>query len=148
MVAGSKRDTLDVMAHQGEGGTISLAAVPTLPRWLIRACPSAGKQHLDIVHHIETQTCHFLFADTTFDAALYAGTAGSGSTAMQAQLLMHEEVVPCAALVCWSRLPHGAVGDPPASSTRSLASLPCCSRARAPMLGDSGLMRWRCGRTA
>ncbi len=72
---GLERDTLDVMAHQGEGGTLTLAAVPTFAtRWLIPRLPQLAQQHPDIVVHIETQTRPFLFADTTFDAALYAGT--------------------------------------------------------------------------
>ena len=44
-------------------------------RWLCPRLPQLARQHPDIVVHIETQTRPFLFADTTFDAALYAGTA-------------------------------------------------------------------------
>ena len=94
---GLERDTLDVMAHQGEGGALSLAAVPTFAtRWLIPRLPQLARQHPDIVVHIETQTRPFLFADTTFDAALYAGTAEQVANwpGIQAQLLMHEDVIP------------------------------------------------------
>ena len=54
---GLERDTLDVMAHQGEGGTIALAAVPTFAtRWLIPRLPQLAQAHPDIVVHIDTQT--------------------------------------------------------------------------------------------
>src|SRR5690606_10221039 len=73
---GLERDTLDVMAHQGQGGTLTLAAVPTFAtRWLIPRLPQLAKLHPDIVVHIDTQTRPFLFADTAFDAALFAGTS-------------------------------------------------------------------------
>lgn len=100
---GLERDTLDVMAHQGEGGTLSLAAVPTFAtRWLIPRLPLLARQHPDIVVHIDTQTRPFLFADTTFDAALYAGTPDQVANwpGVQAVRLMQEDVVP----VCSPRL--------------------------------------------
>jgi DNA-binding transcriptional LysR family regulator len=57
---GLERDTLDVMAHQGEGGTLSLAAVPTFAtRWLIPRLPQLAQAHPDIVVHIDTQTRPF-----------------------------------------------------------------------------------------
>ncbi|EJE52175.1 transcriptional regulator [Acidovorax sp. CF316] len=104
---GLERDTLDVMAHQGQGGTLSLAAVPTFAtRWLIPRLPQLAQQHPDIVVHIETQTRPFLFADTPFDAALYAGTAEQVANwpGITAQLLMTEDVVP----VCSPRLLEAA----------------------------------------
>lgn len=104
---GLERDTLDVMAHQGQGGTLSLAAVPTFAtRWLIPRLPQLAQQHPDIVVHIETQTRPFLFADAPFDAALYAGTAEQVANwpGITAQLLMHEDVVP----VCSPRLLEAA----------------------------------------
>ncbi len=104
---GLERDTLDVMAHQGQGGTLSLAAVPTFAtRWLIPRLPLLAQQHPDIVVHIETQTRPFLFADAPFDAALYAGTAEQVANwpGIKAQLLMHEDVVP----VCSPRLLEAA----------------------------------------
>jgi Transcriptional regulator len=99
---GLERDTLDVMAHQGEGGTLTLAAVPTFAtRWLIPRLPQLAQQHPDIVVHIEPDG-PFLFADTTFDAALYAGTPEQVANwpGVQALLLMHEDVLP----VCSPRL--------------------------------------------
>ena len=92
-----ERDTLDAMARQGQGGALQLAAVPTFAtRWLIPRLPDFAAQNPDITVHIETRTRPFLFTDTPFDAALYAGTqeqtanwAGTRSTA-----LLPEEVVP------------------------------------------------------
>lgn len=143
---GLERDTLDVMAHQGEGGALSLAAVPTFAtRWLIPRLPQLAQAHPDIVVHIDTQTRPFLFADTTFDAALYAGTPEQVAhwPGVQAQLLMHEDVVPVCSPVC-SNPPR-----PGAEAVRTNLWLPrrwpscrCCSKARVPTAGASGLMRW------
>ena len=133
---GLERDTLDVMAHQGEGGTLSLAAVPTFAtRWLIPRLPQLAKQHPDIVVHIETQTRPFLFADTTFDAALYAGTADQVAhwPGVQAQLLMHEEVVPvCSPRLLESAAPRGRGRAHQPVSPRSLASLPLLQQSTRP----------------
>lgn len=92
-----ERDTLDAMARQGAGGSLQLAAVPTFAtRWLIPRLPDFAARHPDITVNIETRTRPFLFADTGFDAALYAGTpsqtdnwAGTRST-----VLLPEDVVP------------------------------------------------------
>lgn len=92
-----ERDTLDAMARQGQGGSLQLAAVPTFAtRWLIPRLPDFAARHPDITVHIETRTRPFLFTDTPFDAALYAGTpaqtanwAGTQSTA-----LLNEDVLP------------------------------------------------------
>ena len=71
-----ERDTLNAMSTQGTQGAVHLAAVPTFAtRWLIPRLPELQVAHPDIVVHIETRTRPFLFADTGFDAALYAGTA-------------------------------------------------------------------------
>ena len=70
-----ERDTLDAMAHQGEGGSLALAAVPTFAtRWLVPRLPDFARLQPDVVVHIETRTRPFLFADAEFDTALYAGT--------------------------------------------------------------------------
>ena len=92
-----ERDTLDVMAHQGHGGALALAAVPTFAtRWLIPRLPQFAALYPDTVVHIDTRTRPFLFADTGFDAALYAGTPEQVAhwPGTQAQLLLHEDVLP------------------------------------------------------
>lgn len=94
---GLERDTLDLMSHQGEGGPINLAAVPTFTtRWLLPRLPQLVREHPDITVHIDVQTRPFLFADTVFDAAIYAGTPEQVARwpGVQAQWLMDEEVVP------------------------------------------------------
>ena len=92
-----ERDTLDAMAHQGEGGSLALAAVPTFAtRWLIPRLPAFAALQPDVVVHIETRTRPFLFADTEFDAALYAGTPAQVASwaGTRALLLMQEDVLP------------------------------------------------------
>lgn len=70
-----ERDTLDTMAHQGHGGALHLSAVPTFAtRWLLPRLPDFTRRHPDVVVHIDTRTRPFLFSDSGFDAALYAGT--------------------------------------------------------------------------
>lgn len=94
---GLEQDTLDVMAGQGGGCGVQLAAVPTFAtRWLIPRLPALAAAHPELTVHIETRTRPFLFADTTFDAALYAGTAEqvanwAGTRALR---LLTEDMVP------------------------------------------------------
>ena len=93
---GLEQDTLDVMAGQGGGG-VQLAAVPTFAtRWLIPRLPALSALHPELTVHIETRTRPFLFADTAFDAALYAGTPEqvanwAGTRALR---LLTEDMVP------------------------------------------------------
>ena len=92
-----RQGTLEIMAHQGAGGSVALAAVPTFAtRWLLPRLPQLARQHPDITVHIDVRTRPFLFADTTFDAALFAGTAAQVANwpGVQAQWLMHEDIVP------------------------------------------------------
>lgn len=135
---GLERDTLDVMAHQGHGGAISLAAVATFAtRWLIPRLPQLAARHPEIVVHIETQTRPFLFADTAFDAALYAGTPEQVANwpGVQAQLLMQEDVVP----VCSPRLLETAAQQlgMPRGTGRAHQGLPPQALARLPLLQQS-----------
>ncbi|WCM94677.1 LysR substrate-binding domain-containing protein [Acidovorax sp. NCPPB 2350] len=124
---GLERDTLDVMAHQGQGGAITLAAVPTFAtRWLIPRLPRLAERHPDVVVHIETRVRPFLFADTGFDAALYAGTPEQVANwpGTQALWLMQEDVAP----VCSpALLPHGRPLPPEA-----LATLPLLQQTTRP----------------
>lgn len=104
---GLERDTLDVMAGQGRGGAISLAAVPTFAtRWLIPRLPDLARQQPDLQIHIETRTRPFMFADTGFDAALYAGTAQQVQqwAGTSAEPLLQEEVVPVCSPALLQRL--------------------------------------------
>jgi DNA-binding transcriptional LysR family regulator len=92
-----ERDTLDAMARQGVGGSLQLAAVPTFAtRWLIPRLPDFARAQPDITVHIETRTRPFLFNDTPFDAAIYAGTPVQAANwaGTRAVLLLNEDVVP------------------------------------------------------
>ncbi len=92
-----EQDTLDVMSAQGGGGALHLAAVPTFAtRWLIPRLPALAASHPDITVHIETRTRPFMFTESPFDAALYAGTAEQVASwvGTQALRLMADEVLP------------------------------------------------------
>jgi LysR family glycine cleavage system transcriptional activator len=94
---GLEQDTLDAMSTQGQGSTVHLAAVPTFAtRWLIPRLPLLAAQHPDITVHIETNTRPFMFGETPFDVALYAGTPEQvrNWAGTKATLLMAEEIVP------------------------------------------------------
>ncbi len=124
---GLEQDTLDVMAAQGRGGTLHLAAVPTFAtRWLIPRLPDLAALRPDITVHIETRTRPFMFADTPFDAALYAGTAEQVShwAGTRAMRLLHEEVLP----VCSPRY----VGTQTALTPEAMAQLPLLQQSTRP----------------
>ncbi len=122
-----ERDTLEAMSGQGAQQTLQLAAVPTFAsRWLIPRLPDLYRRHAQLIVHIETRTRPFLFADTDFDAALYAGTpqqihnwAGTHST-----LLMQEDLVP----VCAPELLPGGQMQSPAA----LAGMPLLQQSTRP----------------
>jgi LysR family glycine cleavage system transcriptional activator len=124
---GLEQDTLDVMSAQGSGGTLHLAAVPTFAtRWLIPRLPALAALHPDITVHIETRTRPFMFADTPFDAALYAGTPEqvrhwAGTRAVR---LLSEEVVP----VCSPKY----LGAQAALTPEAIAQLPLLQQSTRP----------------
>ncbi len=94
---GIERGTLDIMAHQGAGGAISIAAVPTFAtRWLLPRLPQFLQQHPGIVVHIDVQTRPFVFAELQVDAAIYTGTPEQARRwpGTQATWLMDEIIVP------------------------------------------------------
>jgi DNA-binding transcriptional LysR family regulator len=98
-LAGLERDTLDVMALQGSGGTVRLASVPTFAtRWLLPRLANLRGSHPDIVVHVDARTRPFMFTEAEFDAALYAGTAEQIANwpGTRAVMLMSETVVPVA----------------------------------------------------
>jgi len=122
-----ERDTLNAMSTQGTQGAVHLAAVATFAtRWLIPRLADLRARHPDIVVHIETRTRPFLFADTGFDAALYAGTAEQVANwaGTESVLLLHEEVLP----VCAPTLLDGAS----ALSPEAVAELPLLQQSTRP----------------
>ncbi len=129
---GLERDTLDAMAGPGgHGGTVNLAAVPTFAtRWLVPRLPALAATHPHIVVHIETRTRPFLFADTVFDAALYAGTPEQVAhwPGTRTELLLDEDVVP----VCCPRLLGGAA--PGRLAPADIAALPLLQQSTRPQV--------------
>jgi DNA-binding transcriptional LysR family regulator len=126
-----ERDTLDAMAHQGEGGSLSLAAVPTFAtRWLMPRLKGFAALQPDVVVHIETRTRPFLFADAEFDAALYAGTPAQVENwaGTHALLLMHEDVVP----VCSPSLLPSSGRKGNAVSPAAIAQMPLLQQSTRP----------------
>ena len=96
---GLERDTLDTMARQGGGGALQLASVPTFAtRWLMPRLASLAAQQPEIVVHIDAYTKPFMFADTEYDGALYAGTPEQWARwpGTRATLLRPEEIGPVA----------------------------------------------------
>jgi LysR family glycine cleavage system transcriptional activator len=123
-----EQDTLDVMSTQGRGRVLNLAAVPTFAtRWLIPRLPALAAQQRDITVHIETRTRPFMFADTPFDAALFAGTPDqvrnwAGTRAVR---IMAEDIVP----VCSPRWLAGQ----PSLSPQVIATLPLLQQSTRPL---------------
>lgn len=133
---GLERDTLDLMSGQGQGGALSLAAVPTFAtRWLMPRLPLLAKEHPGITVHIDTQTRPFLFADTGFDAALYAGTAEQVAQwpGTHAQWLMDEQVVPmCSPSLLDQAAPRGLGRAWQGLAPDAIARLPLLQQSTRP----------------
>lgn len=88
-----ERDTLDLMARQGRGGSVELAIVPTFgTRWLLPRLPDFKREHPDITVNLSSQTRPFLFEDSGLDAAIYAGDGHWPGAAID--FLMAETLVP------------------------------------------------------
>lgn len=88
-----ERDTLDLMARQGRGGTLELAVVPTFgTRWLLPRLPDFARQYPDITLNLSGRTRPFMFEDSGLDAAIYTGDGNwPGAVATH---LMPESMVP------------------------------------------------------
>ena len=124
---GLEQDTLDVMSTQGRGGTLQLAAVPTFAtRWLIPRLPELKAIHPEITVHIETRTRPFMFADTAFDAALYAGTSEQlvNWAGTRAVPLLVEHIVP----VCSPKF----LGQQATLTAEAIAQLPLLQQSTRP----------------
>lgn len=122
-----ERATLDAAALQGGGGTLMLGVVPTFAtRWLLPRLPDLARRYPDITIHLETRTRPFLFADTDFDAAIYAGTPEQVANwpGTQATPLLREDVVP----VCSPVLP----GYRPGITPEELADFPLLQQSTRP----------------
>lgn len=90
-----ERDTLDLMAKGGQGGTLELGVVPTFAtKWLLPRLPDFVRQHPGIAVNMTARTRPFLFDDTPFDAAISAGEGLWPGT--DGVFLMQEHLVPVA----------------------------------------------------
>lgn len=87
-----ERDTVELMSSGGNGAALEVAVVPTFAtKWLLPRMPKFMAAHPDTTINLTTRTRPFLFDDTAFDAALYAGPAtwpGTGS-----RFLMRESLI-------------------------------------------------------
>jgi DNA-binding transcriptional LysR family regulator len=122
-----EQDTLDIMSPQSRSGTVHLAAVPTFAtRWLIPRLPLLTAQHPEVTVHIETRTRPFMFSDTSFDVALYAGTVEQVANwaGTRSVRLMDEDVVP----VCSPLWLAGQTG----LTAQALAQLPLLQQTTRP----------------
>jgi LysR family glycine cleavage system transcriptional activator len=87
-----ERDTLDLMAKGGQGGTLELGVVPTFAtKWLLPRLKQFNQQHPGITVNFSSRTRPFLFDDTPLDAAIHAGEAIWPGT--EGVFLMHENLV-------------------------------------------------------
>ncbi len=137
-----RQGTLELMARQGAGGSVALATVPTFAtRWLLPRLPQLTRHHPDITVHLDVRTRPFLFAETAFDAALFAGTAVQVGNwpGVHAHWLMHEDIVP----VCSPQLLARAASREPGRAWQpvappAIAGLPLLQQSTRPL----GWQQW------
>ena len=122
-----EQDTLEVMRGHSTDDDVRLACVATFAaQWLIPRLPLLSKRHPGMTVHIETRTRPFLFADSAFDAAIYAGTHEQvGQWAGTRHLLLQDEAV---VAVCSPAL----LGRRRAFSAKAIAQLPLIQQSTRP----------------
>jgi LysR family glycine cleavage system transcriptional activator len=87
-----ERDTLELMAKGGQGGGLELGVVPTFAtKWLLPRLPVFAREYPGITMSLTARTRPFLFDETPFDAAIYAGEATWPGT--EGLFLMRERLV-------------------------------------------------------
>jgi DNA-binding transcriptional LysR family regulator len=117
-----ERDTLSVMRQQG-ANVIELAVVPTFgTQWLLPRLKDFQQRHPEVTVNLTNRTRPFLFADTTFDAAIYFGDADWSGT--QSHRLMGENPVP----VCSPAL----LGGQGTLDAQRIAQLPLLQQSTRP----------------
>lgn len=88
-----ERDTLEIMAHEGEGGILEIAALPTVGSvWLIPRLSFFNETRPDITVNVSARSHHFLYGDSGMDGALYFGKASWPGAV--SDYLFDEELVP------------------------------------------------------
>ncbi|PYC29275.1 LysR family transcriptional regulator [Aquipseudomonas alcaligenes] len=117
-----ERDTLAAMGRQG-AVAIELAVVPTFAtQWLVPRLKAFQQLHPEVTVHLTNRTRPFLFADTSFDAAIYFGDGEWSGT--EAHYLMAEEPLP----VCSPEL----LGERAQFAAAELAGLPLLQQSTRP----------------
>lgn len=117
-----ERDTLAAMGQQGAQG-LELAVVPTFAtQWLVPRLKEFQRLHPEVTVHLTNRTRPFLFADTSFDAAIYFGDGDWSGT--EAHYLMPEEPLP----VCSPEL----LGERTQFAATELANLPLLQQSTRP----------------
>lgn len=117
-----ERDTLAAMGQQGAQG-LELAVVPTFAtQWLVPRLKEFQRLHPEVTVHLTNRTRPFLFADTSFDAAIYFGDGDWSGT--EAHYLMPEEPLP----VCSPEL----LGGRTQFAATELANLPLLQQSTRP----------------
>jgi LysR family glycine cleavage system transcriptional activator len=67
-----ERHTLSLMAHQGQGGVLELAVIPTFTlKWLIPRLRNFYTLHPEILINMRERPDPFLFRNSNFDAAVH-----------------------------------------------------------------------------
>lgn len=70
-----ERQTLEIMAHEGEGHVLEIAALPTVSaQWLIPRLGNFNYKYPDITINVHARTSRFLFNEASIDGALYFGS--------------------------------------------------------------------------
>lgn len=117
-----ERDTLAAMGQRGAQG-LELAVVPTFAtQWLVPRLKEFQRLHPEVTVHLTNRTRPFLFADTSFDAAIYFGDGDWSGT--EAHYLMPEEPLP----VCSPEL----LGERTQFAAAELANLPLLQQSTRP----------------
>ncbi|MFA7891332.1 LysR family transcriptional regulator [Pseudomonas putida] len=117
-----ERDTLSVMRQQG-ASVIELAVVPTFgTQWLLPRLMDFQERQPDVTVNLTNRTRPFLFADTSFDAAIYFGDGDWSGT--RSHRLMGENPVP----VCSPAL----LGDRQTLQAHDIAQLPLLQQSTRP----------------
>ncbi|MDK2125252.1 LysR family transcriptional regulator [Parachitinimonas caeni] len=98
-----EQNVLDIMAQGGAGGVLELAVLPSMAtHWLIPRLPDFYAHQPAITLNLSVRTKPFLFADTSFDAALHAGDpVWPGAECVY---LFREECVPVCSPAIYARL--------------------------------------------
>ncbi len=87
-----ERDAFELMARGGQGGALELGVVPTFAtKWLLPRLGAFLRAHPGISIHFTPRTRPFLFDETPFHAAIYAGESTWPGT--EGQFLMREDLI-------------------------------------------------------